>query len=340
MLMQRPARVLYDNQIDFRFVTADVFEERDFYHTEITDVLMVNGVRHELFVVPYAEYLSLSAASGLAELIEKGGQVVFVDALPHGVSTGEPLPERIKDAAVISLAELPHVAHAQRSVVLQSKTDRVRVLHYIGAHELYFFFNEGDIAYRSMVQLPHPVKGYIYDAWKNLRYPLEGGGDSFELVLEPYQSQVVIMGATETLAKPASTGGAEIELAHFSQSVCRSIDYPNFTHSREISALEGYEKANPKFSGFIRYETSVMLPEINRAVLEITDAHEGVEVFVGSVSAGIQVQPPFMFDLSSLVQVGENKITIEVATTLARERNKKCGATGITGSVSLYITEG
>ena len=43
MLMQKPGRILQDNQIDFHYVPADVFAERDFYKTEISKVLDARG---------------------------------------------------------------------------------------------------------------------------------------------------------------------------------------------------------------------------------------------------------------------------------------------------------
>ena len=53
--------------------------------------------------------------------------------------------------------------------------------------------------------------------------------------------------------------------------------------------------------------------------IEITDAYEGVEVFVNGESLGIQVAPPFRYDLGNKLHEGENVIAIEVATTLERQ---------------------
>ncbi len=98
---------------------------------------------------------------------------------------------------------------------------------------------------------------------------------------------------------------------------------------------EKYALTDKKFSGFIRYETRF---SGKAQLLEITDAYEGVEVFVNGQSTGIQVVPPFRYDLRSLTQEGENSLAIEVATTLERERGKTKNAapTGITGEVALY----
>lgn len=47
-------------------------------------------------------------------------------------------------------------------------------------------------------------------------------------------------------------------------------------------------KKHPGFAGFIRYETTVELPNAERVMLELSDAFEGVEAFANDESAGIQ----------------------------------------------------
>ena len=107
-------------------------------------------------------------------------------------------------------------------------------------------------------------------------------------------------------------------------------------HMKEIAKLESYALTDKTFSGFIRYETRFTGPAQK---LEITDAYEAVEVFVNGKSAGIQVVPPFRFDLRGLAQDGENTLVIEIATTLERERGdiENAAPTGITGKVALYL---
>ncbi len=77
------------------------------------------------------------------------------------------------------------------------------------------------------------------------------------------------------------------------------------------------------FSSFARYEKTYFCKEPGKPVwLEITDAYEGVELFVNGKSAGIQIVPPFRYDMTELLAPGENLIRIEAATTLERENAK------------------
>ena len=103
-------------------------------------------------------------------------------------------------------------------------------------------------------------------------------------------------------------------------SLCTAKEYPEFHDKQKISCFENVGLKYPEFSGFIRYENAIEVPAVKKALLLIEDAFEGVEVFVNDVSVGIQIAPPFMFDISKQLKSGKNKLRIEVATTLERER--------------------
>ena len=83
--------------------------------------------------------------------------------------------------------------------------------------------------------------------------------------------------------------------------------------------------------------------------LLITDAWEGIQLFVNGISGGVQIVPPYEFDISNLINSGVNDIAIVVSTTLERERRagkesileilqhkKAMSPTGITGEIEFY----
>ena len=83
-------------------------------------------------------------------------------------------------------------------------------------------------------------------------------------------------------------------------------------------------------------------------VLEITDADEGIEVFLNDSSLGIQIAPPYRYDLTPHLKLGVNSLAIEVATTLERQSfpllddygksvtKPPVGKSGLTGLVRLH----
>lgn len=139
------------------------------------------------------------------------------------------------------------------------------------------------------------------------------------------------------------------------RSVCKAIDYPAFAEAKRIDLPDTLADELPKFSGFVRYEREITLQKLPRqAQLVITDAHEGVEAFVNGKSLGIQIVPPFRFELTPHLKMGVNKLRIEVATTLERENadlpdmprlymglgpKQPACPTGISGSVLWIDTE-
>jgi hypothetical protein len=114
-----------------------------------------------------------------------------------------------------------------------------------------------------------------------------------------------------------------------------------------VTIPEDIAVALPEFSGFARYETGIRYSGNQTVTLEITDAGEAVEVFVNGKSLGIQIAPPFRYRLTDAVVEGENKLVIEVATTLERQTYpmlsgyrkmlavKPESGTGLTGTVKL-----
>ena len=137
------------------------------------------------------------------------------------------------------------------------------------------------------------------------------------------------------------------------RSICRSSDYPKFGEKKGICLPDLLHEEEPLFSGFVRYENQFEGKVGETYVLEISDAYEGVEVFVNGRSLGIQIVPTYRFDLSSEIQDGVNELVIEVATTLEREASqfpnpyaKYIGQdvtptckSGISGTVKIYKNE-
>lgn len=175
------------------------------------------------------------------------------------------------------------------------------------------------------------------------------GSREVNLTLEPLKSIAVVFGTCdEPLAAPVLCTGEAIELKAWKRSTCEGVQYPNFGNAVSVSLPDNIAEEQPEFSGYARYETSIQISESRSAVLEITDVAEGVEVFVNGRSLGIQVVPPFRYDLTDAINEGENPLVIEVAATLER----KCypllkgyrkmitpppsGKTGLTGTVHMY----
>jgi hypothetical protein len=159
---------------------------------------------------------------------------------------------------------------------------------------------------------------------------------------------VVFVSCDAAMEIPPQCAGEAEELRSWNRSRCAGIDYPRFESEERVEIPEDLAVTHPDFSGYVRYETPVTGRENEQAVLSISDAAEAVEVFVNGRSLGIQIAPPFVYDLSGVLTEGENLLAIEVATTLERQcflllddygrqvTKPPRSQSGLTGTVTLY----
>ena len=346
MLVQKPLRKLYENQILADIVPLDALTDTERYHTEFGDTLKVNKQEYKVLVVPHAQFINAQIKDVLDKL---SIPTLFVDGLPKLADSGAELRY-----PVVYLDRLANEVknYVPSSLGFMPGSKDIRVLDYTNGSRILYLFNEAAETYRGEINID-PDKFYEYDAWNNKAYRLE----SNKIVLEPNKGVILVEDTADAalLSEMVKPEGDRIHLTAFKRSVVENINYPKFEKETQIILPDDYAKADKKFSGIIRYETEVDLPEAKKAVLEITDAYEGVEVFVNGESLGIQIVPTFLFDLTGHLNKGKNKIAIEVATTLERamagrkdtfmmdliqgRRIKPVDPIGINGEVSLYLRE-
>ncbi|MGN1022759.1 MAG: hypothetical protein ACI4OJ_04605, partial [Lachnospiraceae bacterium] len=334
MLGEVANRVLAEAQIEYDTLPSDVFAEKERYRTRLEDGnLCVNTQRYQALVIPYAQFLPSVVIQAL-ETLQKAGFPVFVlNALPEGVSdTGEALPEALRSLTVLPVKDLPKALApiGLPEVNIEPVSPRIRVMHYMGREELWLFVNEDCVRYAGTAACKavqdHPEDFCWYDIWNNRIFPIaESDTGKIPLVLEPSESRVLIRHRITQqdqpyLAEPARCSGARVDLAPWKRRLCEGAEYPSFHGKTAVQVPDHLDVDEPEFSGVARYETSFDKPDhARRITLEITDAAEGVEVFVNGKSAGIQIIPPFRYDLTTLVRDGRNDLAVEVATTLERE---------------------
>ena len=331
MLNQKPARVLMDNQIDFDILPADVFTERKRYQTKIDNLLRINSQDYKTLIIPYSQYITESMTKAVIELKKVGFPVLFIDDLPSGIVDGDDaLLAEISDCKIVTLDTLK--TELDKESISELKVEpafsMLRYLHYKEDNDTYIFTNENMAeTFTGTVTVPNTGPLYGYDVWNNELYEVhaeqKGQGTTLHLEIPPYQSVVIIFGKLEdTEIKAPISYEEEINITdNWKMSISKSIDYPAFTEEQQITKLENVGLKYPEFSGFIRYEKEIEVSSLKQASLIIEDAFEGVEVFVNDESVGIQVAPPFAFDISKQIKSGTNKLRIEVATTLEREQH-------------------
>ena len=351
---------LADAQIDYDILPTDVFADREAFRTRIDkDELHVNTQDYRALLIPHAQFITDSLAAAIEKLTQAGFPVFYIENAPEGLCLGE---GAVPSAECIALSDIVTKLRALDipDITIAPVDNRIRYRRYVheDASEVFLFVNEGTEAWTGTVAFADQAAvkqsvPYLYDAFKNELLPASLCGNELTLTVEPLHSRILILDKTAEAGEAdrlfagdlsAAKAGEEVHFSNtWKRSVCRSIDYPAFGEAREITLPDRLAEEMPKFSGYARYENTFSSDGKAPLLLTISDAHEGVEVFLNGTSQGIQIVPPFRYRLEEGLLQGENTLTIEVATTLERENSGKPDITGrikepktlsgITGSV-------
>ena len=335
MPLQKPARLLLENQIDFDIIPPDILADEQ---ALCGKTMVINGEYYHALVIPYAQFLPESVLKFACRAVEQGFQVLFLDGLPEGASDLDEARALIE--AISSLVEpiaLSGLVEALRrriplDVTLAYNCPSIRYYHYRrGGVDAYMLNNESPhVEYSGTVRFKAEGLVTRYDAMENRLYatkskPVEGKTDVF-LTLRPLESIILIFddsgsSGTPRLVKIGGSIGITIKISRdWEVSFCAAKDYPDFYDTISMARLRDIGQIKPDFSGHIRYESTFSLdsrPE-HSAYLTIATAFEGPTVWINGQSAGTRLAPPYEFNISPLLRKGENTLRIEVATTLER----------------------
>lgn len=343
MAMQKAARKLLENQIDFDIVSTDMLmAEADYYGTKVTDGrLSINGENFHVLIVPYTQRITRE----LAEFIGKNPElpVWFVDGLPDAVVNTEDkhVPEAVASCRAVSLDDLAACMREAGYFEVSLKEDfpYLSVYHYVTDRNLFMMLNEsasetfcGDVILPAGTELM--IRKGLEDRWEKLAVSAQEGGASVRICLYPGESCVIAeiccpedaALTRETVYCPEEEEiggyGGRMDLSeNWAYQKTRAIDYPQFGEKTATEALRPISDTDSRFAGVISYEKMFKLEEKpESAVISFEHVYEVMKLWVNGREAGICIRPPYRFDISSLLKEGKNTIRAEVATTPARDQ--------------------
>lgn len=317
MLMERPAKKLYDNHIDFDILSDDLLDEIIVANTK----LQIKET-YDCLVVPYAKYLPKDILDKLYDLKVKGADVVFIDGLPQDCDYS------------FKVVLLENIAtYFTESNYIDVKADGFHLLrHYHaikGGVHIYQFFNESiNQKFNGMVYTGKTGNYNVYNFALNKFY--SGDGDKVRLSLEPYESCIVVY-EDDRGFEPFIDLDALNNLIIDAEYKVRLYDYKDMSKcvkefsTRELNAISRMDRT---FSGKIIYEFDCELSKAKNAYIKFEHCGENAKLTVNDMDCGFAICPPFIFDVSKAIKDGKNKFKIEVFTTLANS---------IRDHVSMYV---
>ena len=330
MLMERPAKALYDEHIDFDILSEDLLDK----------IVVENGKcrileNYDCIVVPYAKKLPTDLIARLASLREKGADIVFVDGLPEECETP------------FEIVPLANVAdYFKKKGYYDLTVSDFRLLrHYHaekdGTHTYMFFNEDGHKVFDGEICTGRTGNYNVYDFIANRHY--RGGEGNVKIRLEPYQSCIVVYEEDRGFAPYVNYGTltAEKIKATYRTELYGYEDMQKLVRTYEQTDLCAISEDDPTFSGKIVYTAEVDLPKKERLFIKFASVGENADVYVNGVYCGKAVCRPFLFDITEAVKEGKNELRVEVFTTLANALRDPVSMyvplapTGISGDVEI-----
>ncbi len=331
MLMQVPAKALYDSHIDFDILSEDILDRVSVQNGKLKII-----ENYDCLVVPYAKILPESIVAALKGLQEKGADILFVDGLPDGVDGFN----------VIKNAEL--VDYFEKKGYTDVKVENFRLLrHYHatkGNANIYMFFNESiNQTFNGVIKTGQTGNYNVYDFISDKHY--KGNGD-IQLRLEPYQSCIVVYEEDRGFDEYVDFEKAQKQKidATYTVKLYGYEDMQKCVEEYEVKTLAPISASKPTFSGRIRYEFTLQA-KAGAKYLRLENVGENARVFVNGVDCGMAVCKPFVYDISKAMKEGENKVAVDVFTTLANSERDPVSMfiplapTGMYGEVELLYTK-
>jgi len=341
MLTQVPAKILYDNHIDFDILPADCFidgTDSRVYRAEAKDGrLSVGKESYQCLIVPAAVQLPVNLENALSALKEAGVKVIRLgeDCTP---------------------AELLDVLNGfiERDIIVDGTHPMLRCVHYVSeSADVYMFVNESVSECADTSVTLRGMEGYqsciIADMLNDDIASAVVSGGKLALHLAPYQSVIAVFGQDAPCpARKKWIPAGEADLI-FRIETAPYTDMTNFklyAENVKSSALPNITDIRnmPDFSGKIRYTGKISIPE-GITGLDLGKAGQTAHLWCGEKDLGIRVCPPYRYDLSGLTDAEETEIVIEVSNTLGNAiRDFFSGymaipASGLTGNLTWLKSE-
>lgn len=271
----------------------------------------------------------------------QGGLVICLDAETGPNGEEFEAADRIADPK-----QIVHVLdrYVRRDIELQPAGPDIRVSHIVkeGNHFI-MLVNEGEGAYEGDVTVRVAGRTELWDAWEGTIAPVQVAlaeeGMKLPIRLERRQSLIVRIDPDEApelrQEEPRGTGEpATVVNIPDGWLVGERGSEPQPGSLGSWTQLEGREH----FSGTFTYLRTVAVPKgqlSRKAVLELGDAYELVEVWVNGRVAGVRMWKPYTFDISSLLKEGENELRIDVTNSMANRYDKASLPSGLVGPVTV-----
>lgn len=335
MLMDKPAKRLYDAHLDYDIVSIDTLENAKVENGK----LAIGEERFNVLVIAKSTHIPERLKTIVKTMRQDGLRVVFAGGLPDGFEC-ETVP-------LDGLAELVREMSPE-AVAIEGDYPQLRVYHVKRAeNDIFMFFNES-FAKRAKTVASLGAKGkYARYNWLDGKaFGSECVDGRVEIDLMPGQSEVIVFGGDMGLPEMPSLSHRRELKPIYRIETSRSGDLENYSfyqNTEELFDIVGRDRLED-FDGKAKYSFGFEIDDVaqcGKTHLDLGRVGEVAKVWINGSYAGMRIAPPYVFDVSEFVKDGMNDAVVEVANTMVRKLRDPLSyflqlpPTGLLGPVSI-----
>ena len=339
MLMQKPAKRLYDAQLNYDFLPIDTLMAEAWVDN---GQLCVGAMHYPMLIVPYASWLPETFLKRLDALEQEGLRLVFIDGRPENCACGE----------VVALGEIAYYVRTHGGVDVQLK-DPFPLLRF--AHvtrdgcDVIMVVNESmSEAFEGELLLPVAGQGVQVNLNEDVCFAVNAANGHLQLTLDRGESVVLIFDddSWESFSAKQRISRAEMMQTEWTLTLKAAHGADCDTEKKSLTAL--YNVTGPEgdagFSGWMCYEAEFNA-EAGVIGIDLGTVGECVHAWLNGVDLGERIAAPYRYDADGVIREGRNLIRLEVTNSLVHQQPDpfshflQIPPSGLLGPVSLLYRD-
>ena len=338
-------RFLQEIQYDYDLVPEEVLVEE----SKIADqVIQIKKEHYQGIIIPELEAITHDLLSFLCKLAELKIPVIFIYNAPHSIVSASSADSNEYKEQLHRLLEMPAVtilkSHLQLEQSLEehnvfpemsfkgSYREELRILQRVTEEEknIWLLSNEhvsesvrGTLTISAttspltLIALD-PLSGKQF----NLKIVTKNTNEvSYDLFLPAYRSLVLFY--RETQSDDQSVYPAEYcDLSQINTVIQIPEEMISFSlNNQDYTGLQSWLELDNTFSGTVPYTWTASLDEsidhAEHVLLNLGSVHEIAEVYINDQLVGVNICPPYIYDIKQYCKQGENTIKVLVTNLVS-----------------------
>ena len=316
-LFQEVATNLAESQIDYNFVPSDVLLSSS--ASVKNGCLVVGQMSYDALVISYSEVFPEVLLKVFNRFAAEGLPVIFTDNLPDRCETENNIESICRMFTVVPTTQIASyfIESGFTDIVFDCKYPDVRVLHLVDdLCDRYFLMNYStECELDTYVHVSDRRENYVeYDIWNNKLLKMKCENNGLHVILPPGNSVMIIATDDDVTYLPEKEYikcNRILPDVNFDVSVSQNDEFIHLSHMNSTDGLRNLAVELPHFSGTVRYEGYCTLYE-QVLWIDLGTVGETATLWINDICCGNKIHTPYVFDVSSVWNKGENHIVIEI----------------------------